>query len=93
MSRHVAIHLKAEQGMWNATTQKRISVTSSMLGAIKNIKMLGMQQPISDHVEDLRVREMGAAKGVRWLMVAYNASGEPLSFNFLDMCDVLTLSL
>lgn len=76
VSRYVAIHLKAEQGKWNTATQQRISVTSSMLGAMKNIKMLGMQQTVADHVENLRQQEMNAAKGVRWLMVAYNASGK-----------------
>lgn len=77
MSRYVAIHLKVEQGKWNKATQQRISVTSSMLGAMKNIKMLGMQQTVATHVEDLRKQEMTAARGVRWLMVAYNASGGP----------------
>lgn len=76
MSRHVAKHLKAEQGKWNAATQQRISATSSMLASIKNIKMLGIQDFIANHVEDLRRRELDAAKGVRWLMVAYNASGK-----------------
>lgn len=52
-----------------------------MLGAMKNIKMLGMQEPVTDHAEDLRQQEMNAAKGVRWLMVAYNASGK-LSSSF-----------
>lgn len=78
VSRYVAIHLKAEQGKWNTATQQRLSVTSSMLGSMKNTKMLGMQQAVANHVEDLRRREMNAAKGVRWLMVAYNASGESL---------------
>lgn len=75
MSRHVAKHLKPEQGKWNAATQHRISATSSMLGAMKNIKMLGMQQTVANHIEDLRQREMDAAWGVRWLMFGYNASG------------------
>lgn len=80
VSRYVAIHLKAEQGKWNTATQQRISVTSSMLGAMKNIKMLGMQQTVAEYVESLRRQEMNAAKGVRWLMVEYNASGELSSF-------------
>lgn len=83
VSRYVAIHTKAEQGKWNTATQQRISATSSILGAMKNIKMLGMQQTILNHVEDLRRQDMNAAKGVRWLMVAYNASGELMSFYFL----------
>lgn len=76
VSRHVANHLKAEQGKWNAATQQRISATGSVLGAIKNIKMLGMQQTVAGYVEDLRKQELDAARGVRWLMVGYNASGK-----------------
>lgn len=76
VSRHVAKHLKAAQGKWNTATQQRISATSSMLGAMKNIKMLGMEQAVADHIEDLRQQEMNAAGGVRWLMLGYNASGE-----------------
>ncbi|CAN8101311.1 unnamed protein product [Discula destructiva] len=89
VSRYVAIHLKAEQGRWNKATQQRISATSSMLGAMKNIKMLGMQETVANHVEDLRRQEMDAAKGVRWLMVAYNASANALGM----FAPVLTIVL
>lgn len=54
VSRYVAINLKVEQGRWNKATQQRISATSSMLGAMKNIKMLGMQESVASHVQDLR---------------------------------------
>lgn len=76
MSRYVAKTLKPAQGKWNKATQQRISVINSMLGSVKNIKMLGLQQSVTSHVEELRNREMHAAAGVRWLSVAYNASGE-----------------
>lgn len=79
MSRHVAKNLRARQGRWNAATQQRITVTSSLLASIKNVKMLGMQEAVTEHVEELRRREMDAARGVRWLMVAYNASGKIVS--------------
>lgn len=41
--------------------------------------MLGMQQIVEEHIDNLRRQELDAAQGVRWLMVAYNASGEPAS--------------
>lgn len=76
MSRYVAKTLSPAQGRWNKATQQRISVINSMLGSIKNIKMLGLQRSVMDHVEDLRNQEIVAAAGVRWLSVAYNASGQ-----------------
>lgn len=72
----MAKNMKTEQGKWNTATQKRISVINSMLGSIKNIKMLGMQQYVANHVEDLRYREIDAAGGVRRLILKYNFSGE-----------------
>ncbi|ROV96362.1 hypothetical protein VPNG_09065 [Cytospora leucostoma] len=89
MSRHVAKNLRARQGKWNAATQQRITVTSSLLASIKNVKMLGMQEAVTEHVEELRRREMDAARGVRWLMVAYNASANALGM----FAPVLTIAL
>ncbi|KUI57164.1 Multidrug resistance-associated protein 1 [Cytospora mali] len=89
MSRYVTKHLKAEQGKWNTATQQRISATSSMLASIKNIKMLGFQEAMVNHIEDLRRQEMDAARGVRWLMVAYNASANALGM----FAPVLTIVL
>lgn len=76
MSRYVAKALKPAQGKWNRATQQRISVINSMLGSIKNVKMLGLQRCVATQVEDLRNQEMCAAAGVRWLFVAYNTSGK-----------------
>ncbi|KAK7713447.1 hypothetical protein SLS64_004697 [Diaporthe eres] len=55
-------------------TQQRISFTNSILGSIKNIKMLGMQQAVVDRIRDLRKHEMDSARGVRLLTVQYGAS-------------------
>lgn len=81
VSRYVARNLKPKQGKWNTATQQRISFTNSMLGSIKNIKMLGMQQAVVNHIRDLRKDEMGAAREVRFLMVQYGASGKLDSYS------------
>lgn len=88
MSRYVAKTLRPAQGKWNKATQQRISMTNSMLGSIKNIKMLGLQKSVSNCVQDLRDEEMHAAAGVRWLSVAYNASGK-LNRLFLTIDDLI----
>lgn len=80
VSRYVAKHLKPEQGKWNMATQQRISLTNSMLGSIKNIKMLGMQQAVSNRIQDLRKHEINAARGVRLLMVNTVPAVSPAAF-------------
>lgn len=56
-------------------TQKRLAVTTSMLSSMKSLKMLGAATHTESLVQDLRLQELNAAKKVRWMMVAYNASG------------------
>ncbi|KAH7034680.1 ABC transporter-like protein [Microdochium trichocladiopsis] len=78
VSQFVARTLRAKQGSWNAATQDRISLTSSMISNIKSIKMLGMQSSMVQYIEKSRLHELKMASKVRWLMVAYNASANAL---------------
>ncbi|KAI1209043.1 ABC transporter [Annulohypoxylon truncatum] len=74
VSQYVARNMRSRQGGWNEATQNRISMTSSAISAIKNIKMLGLQDAISAHIEELRRIELQKANAVRWMSIAYNAS-------------------
>lgn len=74
MSRYVAKNLRSRQGGWNEATQNRISMTSAAISAIKNVKMLGLQDVISERIQRLRQTELHMASRVRWMTVAYNAS-------------------
>ncbi|KAI1805949.1 P-loop containing nucleoside triphosphate hydrolase protein [Daldinia bambusicola] len=74
MSQYVAKNLRSRQGGWNEATQDRISMTSTAVSAIKNVKMLGLQSVIAERIERLREAELHMASRVRWMMVAYNAS-------------------
>lgn len=76
MSRYVAKNLKTKQRDWNVATQKRIAMTSSMLASAKTMKMLGMAEAIKSKIQGLRSQEIETSKKLRWMMVAYNASGE-----------------
>ncbi|KAK3941519.1 P-loop containing nucleoside triphosphate hydrolase protein [Diplogelasinospora grovesii] len=78
VSRYVAQNMKTRQTEWNAATQGRLAVTASVLGNIKTIKMLGLQEKVAQHVHDLRQEEMKKARSVRWVMVIYNASANAL---------------
>ncbi|KAH8899329.1 hypothetical protein GQ53DRAFT_709991 [Thozetella sp. PMI_491] len=73
-SRYVAQNLKGRSLRWNAATQKRITMTSAVIGSIKNIKMLGLQETTAAHISSLRDQELSAAGSFRLLMFFYNAS-------------------
>jgi hypothetical protein len=75
-SKYVAKNLKTRQSDWNAATQRRLAVTSAVLGSMRDVKMLGMQGAAEEHILRLRHEEMDKARRVRWMMVIYNASGE-----------------
>ncbi|TVY93597.1 ABC transporter [Lachnellula willkommii] len=66
--------LHPRQKAWNNATQNRVAATSSMLSAMKTVKMLGFQHCLSNRIHELRKEELFAASKLRWLMVYYNAS-------------------
>lgn len=89
MSQYVARNLRPRQGNWNRATQNRIPMTTTVIGAMKHVKMLGLQNRMSAAVKNLRRVELQMARKVRWLMVVYNASANALGM----FAPVLTLTL
>jgi ATP-binding cassette, subfamily C (CFTR/MRP), member 1 len=75
MSRYLAKNLQSKQKDWNEATQRRISLTASALSSVKVMKMLGFSTETEALLQRLRAQELDMAKKVRWMMVAYNASG------------------
>ena len=75
MSRYLAQNLQSKQKDWNAATQERIAMTTSALSSIKGMKMLGFATETESLIQGLRARELDMGNKVRWMMVAYNASG------------------
>ncbi|PON29457.1 hypothetical protein TGAM01_v201706 [Trichoderma gamsii] len=50
---------------WLEKTQKRVGITSAMIGHIKSIKMSGLSKHLSDTIAALRVQEIAASKPFR----------------------------
>ncbi|KAJ4864914.1 ABC transporter domain-containing protein [Trichoderma breve] len=50
---------------WLEKTQKRVGITSAMIGHIKSIKMSGLSKHFSDTIATLRVQEITASKPFR----------------------------
>ncbi|RDW76399.1 putative ABC multidrug transporter [Aspergillus mulundensis] len=59
----------ARQAMWLEAIERRISATSSMLGSMKGIKMLGLQSSLMRLVHGLRIDELEISKRFRKLLV------------------------
>lgn len=78
MSRFVAKHLQPHQKAWSNATQSRIAATTSVLSAMKDVKMLGLQHKLTHRIQQLRDGELWAASKLRWIMVYYNASANAL---------------
>ncbi|KAL4976783.1 P-loop containing nucleoside triphosphate hydrolase protein [Aspergillus desertorum] len=59
----------ARQAVWLEAIEKRISATSSMLGSMKGIKMLGLQSSLMKSIHNLRIDELEISKRFRKLLV------------------------
>ncbi|KAJ3943699.1 uncharacterized protein N0V96_006629 [Colletotrichum fioriniae] len=74
---------------WAQIIENRIAMTTSMLGSVKSLKMLGIVDHTESLILSLRLWELEMAKKVRWMMVAYNASANALGI----FAPILTLVL
>lgn len=65
----------ARQAQWLEAIEKRISSTSGMLGSIKGVKMLGLQNSFMKFIHGLRISELDISKKFRTLLVYNMAFG------------------
>ena len=66
------------QKTWVQAIQQRVAITSSMLGAMKSVKMMGLADAMSTTVQGQRVRELRVQGSYRWLVVLLNVFGKPI---------------
>lgn len=65
----LAKHMEYAQKIWMQKIQTRVDVTSTMLGSMKSVKMLGFTDWIAGIVQNLRVTELKEARLFRQLLV------------------------
>ena len=70
----------SRQARWLEAIEKRISSTSSMLGSMKGIKMLGLQSALLTSVHNLRLDELSISRKFRKLLVWNMALGKLTAF-------------
>lgn len=60
---------------WNAAIQHRVSITSAVLGSIKEVKMIGAIRPWTAKIQALRQVEMARSSEFRMFIVGMNVFG------------------
>jgi ATP-binding cassette, subfamily C (CFTR/MRP), member 1 len=55
----------ARQRMWLEAIQKRVKVTSDMLGSMKEVRMSGLQSRIKAELQSLRSQEIESSRGFK----------------------------
>ena len=72
----VAKSIGNRQGSWAAAVQKRVAMTSSMLGSMKSVKMMGLSTMLTDTIHNQRLRELKLGAKFRWSIVWLNTIGK-----------------
>lgn len=52
---------------WNKSIEKRVAQTTKALSQIRSIKMIGLEKPTTEQLQNLRAKETTAFKRVRAL--------------------------
>ncbi len=66
-SSHVAKLIGPRQAQWVKAIQKRVGITSSMLGSMKSVKMMGLSDNMFETLDGYRSRELNLSKRFRWM--------------------------
>ncbi|KAK8096968.1 P-loop containing nucleoside triphosphate hydrolase protein [Apiospora kogelbergensis] len=67
LSTVLASRIGPRQKNWLEATQKRINYTTEILGAMRNVKMLGLAKQMEYNIQNMREREMAVSRRYRRL--------------------------
>ena len=73
----------ARQAMWLEAIEKRIAVTSQMLGSMKGVKMCGLTDVLGTRIQDMRAEELHISGKFRRLLIWNMGLGECFVGNVL----------
>jgi ATP-binding cassette, subfamily C (CFTR/MRP), member 1 len=66
----------SRQAMWLEAIERRINATTSMLGAMKSVKMCGLTEVLSSNLQNLRLEEIRISRKFRRLLIWNLGFGE-----------------
>jgi ATP-binding cassette subfamily C (CFTR/MRP) protein 1 len=62
---HVTKRIGPRQAQWVKAIQRRVGITSSLLGSMKSVKMMGLSNTLFDTLDSHRIRELNMSKRFR----------------------------
>lgn len=75
----------ARQAQWLEAIEKRIAVTSQMLGSMKGVKMCGLTDVLGTHIQAMRREELRISGKFRRLLIWNMGLGECFNTNGLKL--------
>lgn len=72
------------QELWLKAIEKRVDATAKFLGAMKTVKMTGLEQKMSNLLQDLRANEIVKSEKYRRLLIIVVGFGKQYSAMALD---------
>lgn len=66
----------ARQAQWLEAIERRIAVTSQMLGSMKGVKMCGLTDVLGTHIQAMRMEELRISGKFRRLLIWNMGLGE-----------------
>lgn len=72
----MAGRVTVKQKLWFESIEKRINFTSEILGAMRNVKMLGLAHQMEKNIEQLRENEIHTSRLFRRFQSINNAIGK-----------------
>jgi ATP-binding cassette, subfamily C (CFTR/MRP), member 1 len=64
------------RGVWLGAMQRRVGLTSKVLGSMKSVKLGGMSETFAKRLQEERVLDVNKANSFRWLTVWQNTIGK-----------------
>jgi ATP-binding cassette subfamily C (CFTR/MRP) protein 1 len=64
------------QRTWAEATEQRLSITSSILGTMKGVKMMGLSEKAGDMLQYERIKETRKMEKLHWIIVWENVVGK-----------------
>lgn len=64
---HVTKRIGPRQAQWVRAIQRRVGITSSMLGSMKSVKMMGLSGNMFETLDGHRIRELDLGKQFRMM--------------------------
>jgi hypothetical protein len=77
------------QQEWMQVLQKRVGITSTMLSAMKGVKMTGLTPKLGELIQDLRLGELKTAKKFRKCFTAFLVLGMPPIIFILSVTQIM----